>query len=227
MAKPEWYSGSDRSGRVASTIEDVIAHMDAQEMDHEDLENLELSLTLEKDLNWRSFIHGLMGLILYELDDRPAARRTLELSISGARAHLASFDGVLSVYCQVCYTLGTILFESSEWAEASSCFLRCLPYVHEVYEDVYRGNVYAYLQECFNRINRPVEAVVFGEAAVLLRGNDPETLERLLVSYVGTGQLNLASEIYTLIMSSSDDEELLRRVTDIADEHLSGTGIVN
>jgi len=227
MTTPEWYSGSDRSGQVATTIENVIEHMDAQEMDHEDLERLESSLTLETDPNWRSFIRGLMGLILFELDDRPVARRALEESVAGARAQLSSFDGVLSVYCQVCYTLGTLLFDDDEWDEAATCFLRCLPYMHEVYEDVYRGNVYAHLQECFNRLDRSAEAVVFGEAAVLLRGPEPKTLERLLTSFIGTGQLDRATEIYSMITTSCDDEELLRRVTDLADEHLSNTGIVN
>ena len=38
MAVPEWYTGTDRSGRVPRGIEQVIERMDAHDADHDDVE---------------------------------------------------------------------------------------------------------------------------------------------------------------------------------------------
>ena len=105
MDNPEWYTGSDLSGRVAAGIESVIERMDARTADHVDAKALQKLLSLEEEPNWRSFLQGLIGTIYYDLEEIESARKYLAESVSGYQTYLISFDDVLSVYCQSSYTL--------------------------------------------------------------------------------------------------------------------------
>ena len=118
MQIPEWYTGSDDSGRVAAGIERAIERMDERTADHSDINDLQKLLTIEEETNWRNFLLGLVGTIHYDLEEIDSARTVLEESITSYKAYLESFDEVLSVYCQSCYTVGVILFDDGRYGEA-------------------------------------------------------------------------------------------------------------
>ena len=58
MQIPEWYTGSDDSGRVAAGIERAIERMDDRTADHSDIADLEKLLVSENEINWRNFLLG-------------------------------------------------------------------------------------------------------------------------------------------------------------------------
>ena len=125
MQIPEWYTGSDESGRVAAGIERAIERMDERTADHSDIMDLEKLLAREEEVNWRNFLLGLIGTIHYDLEEIGSARTILEQSVTSYKPYLESFDDVLSVYCQSCYTLGVILFDDGDYGQAIPSFLRC------------------------------------------------------------------------------------------------------
>ncbi len=227
MANPEWYSGSDSSGRVAAAIEEIIARMDAQTAGVEDVERLHELTSVEHEANWRSFLLGLAGTIHYDLDDVETAREILERSIAGAKPYLESFDGVLSVYCQSCYTLGVIHHDAARFVEAVPFFLRCLPYMHEVYDDVYVGNIHSFLATCMAWARQPDWSSVFAEAAAYARRWDCESLEQLMVSYGARGDLDRATEVFHMMQADCRGYEHFDRVLEYARRNLGESGTVN
>ena len=52
MAIPEWYTGTDTTGRVAAGIEAIIDRMDSRTADQSDIEELRALLKLETETNW-------------------------------------------------------------------------------------------------------------------------------------------------------------------------------
>ena len=227
MAVPEWYSGTDGTGRVAAGIEAVIERMDERVADHGDIVKLEELLKMEEEVNWGSFILGLIGTIHYDLDEVEAARRVLQESINGYKIFLKTFDEVLSVYCQTCYTLGVILHDAQKFGDAAGLFLRCLPYMHEVYEDAYAGNVYTYLDTCLSRCGQPTFSVPFSEAAAYSRNYDCESLEKLMLAYGNDGHIERATEVFHMLASRCQDYEDFDRVLDYARRNLGESGVVN
>lgn len=227
MTNPDWYSGSDPTGHVAATIEAVIQRMDNHAADGADVEQLDGLLDLEQEINWRSFIAGLIGTIHYDLDAADTALPILEDAIASCRVYLDSFDDVLNVYCQSCYTVGCILFEGDRFAEAVTYFQRCLPYMHEVYDDVYVGNILSNLELCCGRSNQPEAAAVFAEAAVYSRHGDCGSLEALMIAYARIGDLARASEVLHVIEADCAEYEHMARVRDFACRHLGESGEVN
>jgi tetratricopeptide (TPR) repeat protein len=227
MAIPEWYSGTDLSGRVAAGVEAVIERMDARTADHTDIDTLGTLMELEQEVNWRCFLLGLIGTIHYDLEEIEPASRILQESVAGYKAYLETFDEVLSVYCQSCYTLGVILFDAKKYAEASPYFLRCLPYMHDVYDETYIGNILTFLNLCFQGSNQNDAALVFSEAATFIRHNDCESLEHLMVCYANAGEMAKATEVFHLLQSHCRDYEEYDRVLEFAERSLGESGVVN
>ena len=224
MSNPEWYSGSDTSGAVAAGIEAVIERMDDHVADHSDVAQLAQLLEVETEVNWRAFLQGLSGTILYDLEDMEAAATTLGEAVSGFRPFLDSFDGVLSVYCQCCYTLGVLLVERQQYGPAAACFLRCLPYMHEVYEEAYTGHVHHFLAECLSRTGDVASAVVFAEASVYMSEGDCDALEQLMAAYVAADQSERASEVFHRLSEACQDAPGFGRILDFARRHLGEPG---
>jgi len=227
MAVPDWYTGTDTSGEVAQTIETVIERMDAEAADHADIDRLHRLLELERDANWRSFLLGLAGTIHYELEEEEDAADVLRRSIDGYRIFLESFDGVVNVYTQSCYTLGVILHDAERFTEATTYLLRCLPFMHEVFDDVYVANVHMFLESCYAETGQSEQGLVFAEAAVFAQPEDCESLERLMIAYGTTGQQLKASEVFHLIATRCRNHESFARVAEWAERHLGETGIIN
>jgi tetratricopeptide (TPR) repeat protein len=227
MAIPEWYSGSDRTGKVAKGIETTIERMDARAADHSDIESLAELMRIEEEVNWQCFLLGLVGTIHYDLEEVERANQILEESITGYKVYLETFDEVLSVYCQSCYTLGVILFDAKRYAEAAPYFLRCLPYMHEVYDDTYIGNIFTFLDLCLNWTNQNDASLVFSEAAAYSRRCDCESLENLMVAYGNSGEMDKATEVFQLLQSHCQDYENIDRVLDFAEKNLGESGVVN
>ena len=227
MQIPEWYTGSDRSGRVAAGIERAIERMDERTADHSDITDIQELLTLEEETNWRNFLLGLVGTIHYDLEEIDSARTVLEESVRAYKAYLESFDEVLSVYCQSCYTLGVIMFDDGRYGEAIPFFLRCLPYMHEVYDETYIGHIYTFLALCLNWTSQPAYSAVFSEAAAFIRRYDCESLEQLMVAYGDTGEIDKATDVFQLLQRHCQDYENYDRVLEYAEQNLGESGVVN
>ena len=227
MQIPDWSSGSDESGRVAAGIERAIERMDERSADHSDIDDLKQLLTLEQEVNWRNFLLGLVGTIHYDLEEIDSARAILEESIMSYKAYRETFDEVLSVYCQSCYTLGVILFDDGRYGEAIPFLLRCLPYMHEVYDETYIGHIYTFLALCLNWTNQSRYSVVFSEAAAYIRRYDCESLEQLMVAFGDVGEVEKATDVFHLLQSHCQDYEHYDRVLDYAEQNLGESGIVN
>ena len=87
MQIPEWYTGSDDTGRVAAGIERAIERMDERTADHSDISDLEELLAIEQETNWRNFLCGLIGTIHYDLEEIDSARQILEDSVTAYKAY--------------------------------------------------------------------------------------------------------------------------------------------
>jgi tetratricopeptide (TPR) repeat protein len=227
MANPEWYTGTDASGRVAAGIESTIERMDARNADHSDIETLNELLRIEQEINWRCFLLGLIGTIHYDLEEIESATQILEESVSGYKVYVDTFDEVLSVYCQSCYTLGVILFDAKRYAEAAPYFMRCLPYMHEVYDDTYIGNIFTFLNLCLSWSNQNEAGLVFSEAAAYTRRCDCESLEHLMVAFANAGEVQKATEVFHMLQNHCQDYEDFDRVLTFAEQNLGESGVVN
>lgn len=227
MTIPEWYTGTDDTGQVAAGIEAVIERMDARTAGPSDIERLDQLRSIEREENWQSFLLGLIGTIHYDLEQIEDASRTLTESVSGYKVYLETFDEVLSVYCQSCYTLGVILFDAQRFVDAIPYFLRCLPYMHEVYDETYIGNIYTFLNVCFSWSNQNDASLVFSEAAAFTRRCDCESLEHLMVAYGSSGAIDMAVEVFHLLQNHCQDYEKIDRVLEYAERNLGESGVVN
>jgi len=227
MENPDWYTGSDPSGRVAAGIESVIERMDARTADHGDTELLQKLLSYEEEPNWRGFLQGLVGTIFYDLEEIESARKFLAESVSGYKAYLETFDEVLSVYCQSCYTLGVILFDDGRYDEAIPCFLRCLPYMNEVYDETYIGHIFTFLALSLSWTNQVGYSQVFSEAAAYSRRYDCESMEQLMVAFGDNGEIEKSTDVFNLLQRHCQDYEHYDRVLEYAEQNLGESGIVN
>jgi tetratricopeptide (TPR) repeat protein len=227
MQIPEWYTGSDLSGQVAAGIESVIERMDARIADHDDVGRLEDLIALEEEANWRSFLRGLVGTIFYDLEEIDSAREHRAEAVAGFKVYLLSFDEVLSVYCQACYTLGVIHFDNGRYGEAIPCFMRCLPYMQEVYDETYIGHIFTFLALCSSWTNQADDSVVFAEAAAFVRRCDCESLEQLMISLTNSGATDKAADVFHLLQTNCQDYEHFDRVLEFAEQNLGESGVVN
>jgi tetratricopeptide (TPR) repeat protein len=227
MARPDWYTGSDLSGEIARGIEATIERMNDQTADHSDIRELTQLLDLERDTNWRCFLKGLIGTIHYDLGETELAAGVLEDSLSGYQAYLDSFDDVINVYCQTCYTMGVLLYDEERYQEAIPYLMRCIPFVHEVFEEVYSANVFMFLESCYGRTGQPELAMVSAEVAAFFRSCDCSSLEKLMIAYHRAGRLDKATEVYHILASRCREYEHFDRVMEYAQSKLGETGIVN
>ncbi len=227
MQIPDWYTGSDPTGRVAAGIERAIQRMDERIADHSDIKELEGLARMEEEVNWRNFLLGLIGTIHYDLEEIDSARTILEDSISAYKSYLPTFDEVLSVYCQSCYTLGVILFDDQEYDDAIPFFMRCLPYMHEVYDETYIGHIYTFLSLCLSWTHQPGYSLVFAEAAAFTRRYDCESLEQLMVAFGDAGEMEKATEVFHMLQEHCQDFESYDRIIEWADQNLGESGVVN
>jgi tetratricopeptide (TPR) repeat protein len=227
MDMPEWYTGSDRSGRVANGIESVIERMDARTADEGDAETLIDLVTLEEEPNWQCFLGGLIGTIFYDIEEFDSAKKYLTEAVFGFRAYLLTFDEVLSVYCQSCYTLGVILFDEAAYEEAIPCFMRCLPYMHEVYDETYVGHIHTFLALSLSWTDQAAESVVFSEAAAFVRHFDCDALEQLMIAFGNSGDTEKAADVFHLLQANCRDYENFDRVLEYAEQNLGESGVIN
>lgn len=227
MSIPEWYTGSDRTGDVAAGIETIIAKMDEHEAGHGDISRLRDLQSVETEVNWRAFLLSLIGTIHYDLQELDQAAEALESALVSYKPYVETFDEVLSVYCQSCYTAGVLFFEREQYAVAAPYLLRCLPYLHEVYENAYVGDIYSLLNICLNMGDDVEGALVFAEAAAFARRYDCESLENLMVAYVTTGDAQKASEVFQLLSERCRQSDNFERILDFARQNLGETGAVN
>jgi tetratricopeptide (TPR) repeat protein len=224
---PDWYTGSDSTGDVARGIEAVIARMDDREANQKDIRRLRDLVAMEGEINWRAFLLSLVGTIYYDLQEIDDAAEVLEDALTTYKPYLPTFDDVLSVYCQSCYTIGVLYYEREQYAAAIPCLLRCLPYLHEVYDDAYVGDIYTLLNICLGMTGEVDGALVFAEAAAFSRQQDCESLENLMVAYFAAGDQGKATEVFHLLSERCRDSDNFARVLDFARKNLSDTGVVN
>lgn len=227
MVLPDWYTGSDLSGQVAAGIERTIARMDEHQADSGDIDALEDLLAIEKEDNWRAFLLSLAGTILFDLERYDEAMETLETALAAYKTHVSTFDETLSVYCQSCYTAGIIFFDRELFSQAIPFLLRCLPYIHEVSDEAYVGDIYTLLNVSYSMIDDFSSALVFAEAAGFARNHDCDSLENLMVAYYGVGDLNRALEVFHALEAQCRETESFDRILDFARKKLGAAGLVN
>jgi tetratricopeptide (TPR) repeat protein len=227
MAILEWYTGSDTNGKVAQGIEAIIARMDEHTADHSDINRLRELQSIETEVNWRAFLLSLIGTIHYDLQELDQAAEALEDALASYKPYISTFDEVLSVFCQTCYTAGVLFYEREQYAVSAPYLLRCLPYLHEVSENAYVGDIYSLLTVCLNMSDNVEGALVFAEAAAFARQYDCESLENLMIAYVATGDTQKASEVFQLLSERCRNSDTFQRVLDFARQNLSETGVVN
>jgi len=227
MAILEWYTGSDTSGNVAQGIEAIIARMDEHTADHSDISRLRELQSIETEVNWRAFLLSLIGTIHYDLQELDQAAEALEDALTSYKPYISTFDEVLSVFCQTCYTAGVLFYEREQYAVSAPYLLRCLPYLHEVSENAYVGDIYSLLTVCLNMSDNVEGALVFAEAAAFARQYDCESLENLMIAYVATGDTQKASEVFQILSERCRNSDTFQRVLDFARQNLSETGVVN
>jgi tetratricopeptide (TPR) repeat protein len=227
MAILEWYTGSDTSGNVAQGIEAIIARMDEHTADHSDISRLRELQSIETEVNWRAFLLSLIGTIHYDLQELDQAAEALEDALASYKPYISTFDEVLSVFCQTCYTAGVLFYEREQYAVSAPYLLRCLPYLHEVSENAYVGDIYSLLTVCLNMSDNVEGALVFAEAAAFARQYDCESLENLMIAYVATGDTQKASEVFQILSERCRNSDTFQRVLDFARQNLSETGVVN
>ncbi len=227
MAIPEWYTGSDRSGEVAQGIEATIAKMDEHEAGHGDIRRLRDLQSLESEINWRAFLLSLIGTIHYDLQEQDQAAEALEGALMTFKPYLPTFDEVLSVYCQTCYTAGVLFYEREQYAVAAPYLLRCLPYLHEVNENAYVGDIYSLLTICLNMTDDVEDALIYAEAAAFARHYDCESLENLMIAYVATGETQKASDVFQILSKRCSQSDTFERILEFARRELGETGVVN
>lgn len=227
MSIPDWYTGSDHSGEVAAGIEKTIANMDDHVAGNEDILRLRDLLAVEDEVNWKAFLLSLLGTIQYDIGETEAAAGVLEDALGSYKPYLPSFDGVLSVYCQTSYTAGVLLFEQEMYAEAIPCLLRCLPYLHEVYDNAYVGDIYTLLNICLGMTDDMSASLVFAEAAAFARNCDCDSLENIMVAYFNVGEQDKAVEVFHILSERCHESDHFERILDFARKNLGETGVVN
>lgn len=221
MTVAEFYSGTDTSGKVPATLDEVIERSDHKKAQMSDVDELHQLLEIEEDPNWRGFVLGLAGLILYDLEDSSASRVCLHDAMDSFVHHLNSFDDVTNTYCQACYRLGYFLWEEGDWQQASAFMLRCVPHMHAVYSDapVFVENILSVLAICYARMERTEEALALAEAAAFETERDCGSLETLLYAYADVRQPGKATSTLRHMVAHCSTYEHLPRVMDFAASH--------
>ena len=227
MTIPDWYTGSDHTGEVAEGIEKLITSMDAHEAGHDDIRSARDLLAIEDEINWKAFLLTLVGTIHYDLEEYGEATEVLESALGFYKPYLKTFDEVLSVYCQASYTSGLLRYEKEQYADAIPCFLRCLPYLHEVYDDAYVGDIYTLLNICLGLTDDAAGALVFAEAAAYARKYDCESMENLMVAYYSSGDQTKAVEVFHALSERCQETDNFERILDFARQNLGEIGVVN
>jgi tetratricopeptide (TPR) repeat protein len=201
--------------------------MDDHDAGHEDILLLRDLLAVEDEVNWKAFLLSLVGTIHYDLGEIDAAAGILEDALGSYKPYLPTFDGVLSVYCQTAYTTGVLLFENESYAEAVPCLLRCLPYLHEVYDNAYVGDIYTLLNICLGMADDMAASLVFAEAAAFSRACDCDSLENMMVAYFNVGEQDKAIEVFHILSERCHESDHFERILDFARKNLGETGVVN
>jgi len=215
------YSGRDTTGEVWQLLESVIGVLDSDGLAAAHAEMCQQAHDLEEDSNWRGFALGLKGLVLQRLGNSNEARDCLERAVDLTATYADNFEDIANVYCQACYTLGSILFDDMDQTQpAILTFLRCLPYMHDVYSDLYIGNIFGFLDVLFSRQGREQESAVFAESALYYHGLESPTLESLMYSYVNLGDKERARAVLRVLLDKVTDPDSIARIEDFADRRL-------
>lgn len=218
----DWYSGTDKSGKVPATIEDVMNRMDLKTAGAKDLSRLRACLDKEDEANWRGFLLGLSGLILLGRDKVDSAQETFLRAMEFFDITANSFKSVSNVYCQCCYSIGKIYFGEGETDSAFLFFIRCLANMYDVYDDVFIGNIFLFIDLCMNARQDYPAAVAFSENAVVATGGSIDAFESLMISQFNAGLVISASRSYRKILERCKDQDTLKRVQEFAARNLAG-----
>lgn len=217
----DWYLGTDESGEVPVTIEAVMNRMDLKVTGVEDISRLRSCLDKENEPNWRGFLLGLIGLIFLGINDVDRARNSFLRAMEFFDIAASSFEGVSNVYCQCCYSIGTIYFGEGEADLAFSFFTRCLANMYDVYDDVFIGNIFLFMDLCMNERGDYPAAVAFSENAVIATGGSIDALESLMISQFNAGLVESASNSSRRILERCEDQNTLERVHEFAARNLA------
>ena len=174
MMRPEDYTGSDTSGRIARVFSEAVRILEDEGVCQEThfIEQVEQAFSLERDPNWKGFAAGLIGMLEEAQHDLDAAESWYQQALAHADATLSTFDDTLYMYGYSAYYLGVIRFDKEAWPAAAEAFLHCIPWLDQVFEDIFRGNILSFLALALLESGRVREAVPFARAAVSVRGGE-------------------------------------------------------
>jgi len=175
----EDYTGSDQTGFVVTVLTRAIEALDSagvSDSHAEILDQLQRALDLEQDPNWQAFIVGLVGMLHERSGSRKNALDRYEDALYRADVTYASFDDTLRVYCQVAYYLGAARFDDEDYEGTVRALFHCLPWMWEIFDDLFVGNIVSYLALSLLSLGRPAEALPFARAAVMIREQEPGAL---------------------------------------------------
>jgi tetratricopeptide (TPR) repeat protein len=220
MSVAEYYSGSDDSGFIPKVLDQVIQRMDNDLANADDIEQLRQCWDMELKTNWRSYIKGIWGLIVARSDIGPCAESLLRESATGFDILSNDFFETSNIYCQVCYEIGVILFDREEYNNAIIYFLRCLPNMYDVFDYIYIGNIFMFLDVCFNKCGNSMYSTVLAENAVIAARDYEQALEGLMITYYNEGRTHESKRVFSMIIDKYDDAECLSRTKAFAEKHL-------
>ena len=174
MMRPEDYTGSDTSGWIARVFSEAVRVLEdeGESQGTHFIEQVERALSLERDPNWKGFAAGLIGMFEEAQDNLDAAASWYRKALAHADPTLSTFDDTLYMYGFSAYYLGVIRFDKEDWPRAAEAFFHCIPWLDEVFEDPFRGNILSFLALALLGSGRVREAVPFARAAVSVRGGE-------------------------------------------------------
>jgi hypothetical protein len=195
--------------------------MDDNLANAEDIEQLRLCWDMESNTNWRSYIKGVWGLIVVRNDSGPHAESLLRESVSGFDILSRDFFETSNIYCQVCYEIGVMMFDRKEYGTAIMYFLRCLPNMLDVFDEIYIGNIFMFLDVCFSRCIDSSYSSIFAENAVIAARDYDKALEGLMITYFNGGDIDASKRVFATIINECNDADCLSRTKAFAKKHFS------
>jgi len=230
----EWYSGSDKKGRVATGVRKFSEMSDDVDLSTR-ISFLEKLLRIEKDPNWRGYLMHYLGV--QYLDSRK-----VEQGVAALKVALGEFDTLAANFRDVAGEYGRTLFYVLrelwgvvEVEEIYEYILRTLPYLNDM--DLDRENMSQFTAFAADAIlqlaqkgNDPClyrAATEFGMQVHHLDPDDPYVLEDLVYACVGAGDIRSAKLAYQQIKGLKADFEYRGRLDEFCEKAFSGRYVVD
>lgn len=229
----EWYSGSDKSMRVAEQLNKV-NDPGSELSDDEQIAVLRELLRIEQDRNWRGCLHALMGF-------RHQEGKREEDAVAAYTEALKEFDplagnlrDVIQHYCEALYGMINLRYiktgEFEKIAEYSSIIMAHMDEV--IFLGHPKSMVYAYQSQAFNILGNKTSVPCFHSLALAsalrahhLAPDDPLFLEGLMYCYFHHRDKQHLILTYEMFERVSERGEVQDRVRQFVRERAGEIGV--